>query len=152
MDNFWNLTEMNIQMIFWGLIVVLSAIVEISTVALVSIWFVIGGIGAFIAAWYGCSFLIQLSIFVLTSVALFLLTRPMVKKINREYTPTNTDSLIGREALTVSEIDVIKGTGRALVDGQDWAAKSSNGKNIPENTVVIIDKIEGVTLFVSPKS
>ena len=76
---------------------------------------------------------------------------PYVRKRNSAYTPTNTDRLVGHEGKTESELDVITGSGRVLLDGQSWAAKSVTGANIPVNTVVVVEKIEGVTLFVRPK-
>ena len=148
----WNLTEIQMQMILWGTIVVLAAIVELNTFALVSLWFVIGGIASFIAAYFNFPFLWQFAIYVLTSGIIGIIMIPYVRKRNSNYTPTNTDSLVGHEGMTESELNVITGSGRALVDGQSWAAKSVTGANIPANTVVVIERIEGVTLFVRPKN
>lgn len=149
--NFVELTEMQMQMILWGVITVLAAIVELNTLALVSIWFVVGGIAAFVAAYFHVSFLSQFAIFVLTSGFLGVIMSPFVRRLNKNYMPTNTDSLVGREGITESELDVVTGAGRAMVDGQSWAAKSATGSNIPDKTVVVIERIEGVTLFVRPK-
>ncbi len=149
MDNI-QLLGIDASLIFWGAIVVLAALVELSTVALVSIWFVFGGIAAFIAGFLGYDFLTQTTIFVLLSLLLFLLTRPMVGKITRNPIPTNTDSLVGQSGKTIVEINDIQGTGRVMIQGQDWSAKSSNGTIIPVQQTVKIDKIEGVTLYVTP--
>ncbi len=149
--NLWELTEIQMQMILWGTIVVLAAIIELNTFALVSLWFVIGGIASFVAAYFNVPFLWQFAIFVLTSGVIGVIMIPYVKKRNSSYTPTNTDSLVGHEGMTESELDVITGSGRALVDGQSWAAKSVTNTNIPANTIVVIERIEGVTLFVRPK-
>ena len=149
--NLWDLTEIQMQMILWGTIAVLAAIVELNTFALVSLWFVIGGIASFVAAYFNVPFLWQFAIFVLTSGVIGIIMVPYVRKRNSAYTPTNTDSLVGHEGVTESELNVITGSGRALVDGQSWAAKSVTGSNIPANTVVVIERIEGVTLFVKPK-
>ena len=150
--NLWELTEIQMQMILWGTIVVLAAIVELNTFALVSLWFVIGGIASFVAAYFNVPFLWQFAIFVLTSGVIGIIMIPYVRKRNSSYTPTNTDSLVGHEGKTESELDVITGAGRVLLDGQSWMAKSVTGSNIPANTVVVIEKIEGVTLFVRPKN
>ena len=150
--NLWDLTEIQIQMILWGTIAVLAAIVELNTFALVSLWFVIGGIAAFVAAYFNVPFLWQFAIFVLTSGIIGILMIPYVRSRNKNYTPTNTDSLVGHEGITESELNVITGSGRALVDGQSWAAKSDTGVNIPADTVVVVERIEGVTLIVRPKN
>lgn len=150
--NFGELTEIQIQMIFWGTVVVLAALVELSTLALVSLWFVIGGIAAFVAAYFGLSFFWQFAIFVLTSGILGIVMIPYVRNRNKNYEPTNADSNVGRQGITESELDVVTGSGRVLLDGQSWAAKSETGVNIPAGTVVVVEKIEGVTLFVKPKN
>ena len=150
--NLWELTEIQMQMILWGTIAVLAAIVELNTFALVSLWFVIGGIASFVAAYFNVPFLWQFAIFVLTSGIIGVIMIPYVRKRNSSYTPTNTDSLVGHEGITESELNVITGAGRALSDGQSWAAKSVTGENIPANAIVVIEKIEGVTLFVKPKN
>ena len=113
-NNLWELTEIQMQMILWGTIVVLAAIVELNTFALVSLWFVIGGIAAFVAAYLGVPFLGQFTIFVLTSGIIGIIMIPFVRKRNKNYTPTNTDSLVGHEGITESELNVITGTGRAM--------------------------------------
>ena len=150
--NLLELTEIQMQMILWGTIVVLAAIVELNTLALVSLWFVIGGIAAFVAAYFNVPFLWQFAIFVLTSGVIGIIMIPYVRKRNSNYTPTNTDSLVGHEGITQSELNVITGSGRVMLDGQSWAAKSVTGTNVPVNTVVVVEKIEGVTLFVRPKN
>ena len=149
--NLWELTEIQMQMILWGTIAVLAAIIELNTFALVSLWFVIGGIASFVAAYFNVPFLWQFAIFVLTSGVIGIIMIPYVRKRNSNYTPTNTDSLVGHEGKTESELDVITGSGRVLLDGQSWAAKSVTGANLPVNTIVVVEKIEGVTLFVRPK-
>ena len=150
--NLLELTEIQMQMVLWGTIAVLAAIVELNTFALVSLWFVIGGIASFVAAYFNVPFLWQFAIFVLTSGVIGIIMIPFVRKRNSSYTPTNTDSLVGHEGITESELDVITGSGRVLLDGQSWMAKSVTGSNVPANTVVVTEKIEGVTLFVRPKN
>ena len=147
----WELTEIQTQMILWGAIALLAAIVELSTLALVSMWFAIGGVAAFFAAYFGVPFLWQFAIFVLTSLILSVVMIPFVRKRNQNYEPTNSDSLVGREAITESELNVLTRTGRVMVDGQSWSGFSTTGSNIPANTIVVIKKIEGVTLYVEPK-
>lgn len=147
----WELTEIQMQMILWGSVALLAAIVELSTLALVSMWFAIGGIAAFTAAYFNVPFLWQFAIFVLTSGILGIIMIPFVRKRNKNYEPTNTDSLVGKEGVTESELNVITRTGRVLVDGQSWSAYSVTGSNIPANTIVVVEKIEGVTVHVRPK-
>ena len=55
-------------LIFWGVIFVVTLIAEIASMQLISIWFTVGAIGAFIAAMNGVGFPGQLGIFVAISV------------------------------------------------------------------------------------
>ena len=65
----------------WLSIVVLLAIIEILTVNLVSIWFVISGILSMITSLFITNVTIQITIFVIFGVLFMLLTKKTVKKI-----------------------------------------------------------------------
>ncbi len=54
---------------FWILAVVILALVEFGTLALVSVWFVAGGLAALIAALFGAPFWLQMVLFVTVSGA-----------------------------------------------------------------------------------
>ena len=66
----------------WLSIVVLLAIIEILTVNLVSIWFVISGILSMITSLFITNVTIQITIFVIFGVLFMLLTKKTVKKIS----------------------------------------------------------------------
>lgn len=141
---------LNVELLIWGAIIVLSIILEMGTVALVAVWFVFGAAAAFISAYCGQPFLYQSYWFVGVSATLFLLIRPLAGNLKGPKVATNTDALIGQTAMVCSEIDLLRGTGRIEIQGLTWSAKPSQGNSIPAGTTVKIDKIEGVTLFVSP--
>ena len=42
------------------------------------------------------------------------------------------------------------GTGAVYVDGKTWSARSSDGSSIPMGAKVVVDRMEGVKLFVTP--
>ena len=72
-----------------------------------------------------------------------------MKYFNRERTRTNVDSLIGRTAVVTQDIDNLKGTGAAVVNGQTWTARArEDGQKLAEGTVVKICSISGVKLIV----
>ena len=108
---------------------------------------------AFLAGVFGFGVPVQIIVFAAVSVVLLVLTRPVaVKYFNKERHRTNAESLIGQQALVLEDIDTLKARGRVEVRGQEWSAKTSDpaGK-IAENTVVIIDGIQGVKLIVRAK-
>lgn len=136
-------------LIFWGVIFVITLIAEIASMQLISIWFTVGAIGAFIAAMCGVGFPGQLAIFVIISVFLLLVTRPLLAKLRVRQEPrTNADKLIGETAVIIEKVDPALGTGRARIGGVDWIAISETGEILPAETIVVVTRVEGAKLFV----
>ena len=136
-------------LIFWGVIFVISLIAEIASMQLISIWFTVGSVGAFIAAMKGVGFPGQLGIFVAISLVLLLVTRPLLAKLRVNTEPrTNADKNIGETAVIIEEVDPALGTGRARIGGVDWIAVSESGGNIPAETVVMVTRVDGAKLVV----
>lgn len=141
------------QTIVWLGIFVILLIIEILTMGLTTIWFAGGALAAFGAGVIGFGLLVQVVGFIVVSVLLLVLTRPLaVKYFNQERQKTNAESLIGQQALVIEDIDTLQSVGRVEVNGQEWSAKTdeANGK-IEKNRVVVIDGIQGVKLIVRDK-
>lgn len=137
------------NLIFWGAIFVAGLIAEVVTLQLVTIWFAVGAAGAFIAAVAGLGFAGQLAIFVLVSVILLMLTRPLLAKLRVQHAVhTNADKNIGETAVILEEVNSAHGTGRARSKGVDWIAVSETGEILPAETIVVIVRIEGAKLIV----
>lgn len=136
-------------LIFWGVIFVISLIAEIASMQLISIWFTVGSVGAFIAAMKGVGFPGQLGIFVAISLVLLLVTRPLLAKLRVNTEPrTNADKNIGETAVIIEEVDPALGTGRAKIGGVDWIAVSETGEILPAEAIVVVTRVEGAKLFV----
>lgn len=141
------------QTIVWLGIFVILLIIEILTMGLTTIWFAGGALAAFGAGIIGFGLVVQVVVFIVVSVLLLVLTRPLaVKYFNQERQKTNAESLIGQQALVIEDIDTLQSVGRVEVNGQEWSAKTdeANGK-IEKNRVVVIDGIQGVKLIVRDK-
>lgn len=84
------------------------------------------------------------------SLALLIFTRPWaVEHLNKNVEKTNVDSLIGENAVILEEVDNLKGTGKAMVNGLEWSARTEeDGEKIEKDTVVTIEKVQGVKLIV----
>ncbi len=144
------------EVFMWLIVMVLLLIVEAATVTLVSIWFAGGALVALLTATLGAPVWLQIIVFLLVALVLLLFTRPIAMKyFNKNRIKTNVESLIGKQAIVVSEIDNLRGVGQATVNHQQWSAKSSEDQVvIPEGAVVEIVEIKGVKLIVrniSPK-
>ena len=138
--------------ICWLAVFVLLIVIELATMGLTTIWFAGGAVAGFIASMLGANVVIQAVVFFVVSIVLLIFTRPFaVRYINSNKTKTNIDGLIGQEALVLEEINNIRETGCARLDGKEWSARSVDDTVIPADTVVIVERIEGVKLIVKTK-
>lgn len=137
-------------MIFWMIVLILSIVVEAISLGLTSIWFAGGALAAIIAAALQAPVLVQILLFLAVSILLLVFTRPVaVKYFNKDRVRTNVESLVGRQAIVISEIDNLQGTGQVTVGGQEWSARSSNDKiRLAVGAVVDVVAINGVKLIV----
>ena len=141
------------QSYIWLIIMAVMIVVEVSVPGLVSIWFAIGALAAYISALLGASLAIQVMVFVLASVVLLLLTRPLAQKyINKRAVKTNKDTIPGRSAIVTEEVNNLAATGKVTIDGLPWTARTAADEEIiPVGEEVVIDRIEGVKCIVKRK-
>ena len=138
--------------ICWLAVFVLLIVIELATMGLTTIWFAGGAVAGFIASMLGANVVIQAVVFFVVSIVLLIFTRPFaVRYINSNKTKTNIDGLIGQEALVLEEINNIRESGCARLEGKEWTARSVDDTVIPADTVVIVERIEGVKLIVKTK-
>lgn len=139
-------------LIIWLSFAALLVIVEIATLGLTTIWFAGGALIAALAANLGANWIIQIIIFAVVSLLLLIFTRPLAQKhLLKNNEKTNVDSLIGISANVIEIIDNQKQTGKIMLNGIDWSARSQNGDIIPVDSEVVVQKIEGVKAIVSMK-
>ena len=133
----------------WLGAIVAFGILEALTAGLVSIWFMAGGLASLLAAIAGLGTTVQVVLFILVSAAALILTRPLVKRYTQGKTvPTNADRILGQSVKVTETIDNGNSTGAVYADGKTWSARSITGETIPSGEVVLVEKMEGVKLFV----
>lgn len=136
---------------FYIFLFVLFLAVEAVSFNLITIWMAISAIITSIYAWFfPTQYVPQAFIFIVLSIILIVLTKPVVKKFIKTHEKTNADSLIGETAIVTVPIDSLNLSGQVRVKGQVWSAKSETEIEISENKKVKILKIEGVKLVVEP--
>lgn len=145
-----NVTSLLQPVIVWLLLLVVLVVAELISLGLTTIWFAGGALIAAIAAMLGLPVYVQVLLFLIVSLGLLFSTRPLaVKYFNKDRVKTNAESLVGRQAIVVSEIDNLMGTGRVTVGGQEWSARTSDdGKKLPVGAVADVVAIHGVKLIV----
>ena len=137
--------------ILWVGLMVMFGILELSTVNLVSIWFVAGSLVAMAAALLGTSIWVQIVLCLITAGILLAFLQPFVRKfVIPKKTATNADMVLGREAYLTEAVDNIRGTGSLKLDGKEWTVRSMDQTVLPAGTLVKIVKLEGVKLYVTP--
>lgn len=133
----------------WIIFAVVLVVIESLTMGLVTIWFAIGALLGFLAAWLNFSWVAQFIVFLSSSIILLLFTRAIaVKYLKIGATKTNVYGLIGQVGLVIEKIAPLR-YGQVNVKGQIWSAKSSNDdEEIEVDTRVKIEGIDGVRLVV----
>ena len=141
---------MYVAAMFWMFLMIFFLFMETNTVALVSIWFAVGSLAAAVAALLGANLTVQILIGLGVSAVLLACLRPLVRKyLKPKIVPTNIDAIIGTTGYVTATIDNLAPTGQVKLGAMEWTARSSSGDAIPEKTLVKVDRIEGVKVFVS---
>ena len=132
--------------VVWLIIIFFLVMIEVTTINLVSVWFIASAMISLFLSFFIASFYLQFAVFVIVGLILMFLTRPiLVKKLKSPSVKTNLDRVIGMEGIVTEDISKLK-VGEVKVDGKNWSAISSH--EIKKGTHVIIEKIEGVKLVV----
>lgn len=138
------------EILCWLLLAAIFIVIEIVTLGLTTIWFAGGAFVAAIAGAFGANLVIQILCFVVVSVLLLVLTRPLAAKhLDSKIEKTNAEALAGKHAVVLTKIDNLNGTGQVKVDGMEWTARTADDAVIiNKGETVKIVKIQGVKLIV----
>ena len=138
------------EVIFWLVLLIICIGIEVATMGLTTIWFAGGALIAIFAAVIGAPIWLQATIFIIVSLVLLFFTRPIaVKYFNKDRVKTNVESMVGRQAIVISEIDNLQGIGQVTVGGQEWSARSAEEQvTIAVGAVVTVGAINGGKLIV----
>lgn len=139
--------------VVWLVILVVLVIIELLTMGLTTIWFAGGALAAAFASLFHAPFSVQIILFLMISAVLLFFTRPLaVKYFNKDRIRTNAESLVGRQAIVISEIDNLQGIGQVNVGGMEWSARTKeDGVKLPVGTVTTVLAINGVKLVVEER-
>ena len=142
---------MNFIPILWVVLIVVFLVVEAAcAIHLVSIWFAAGSLAALILHWVGLPLRLQVVAFVVVSGGLLVALWPLTKKyLTPDHKATNIDAIVGTRCYVTAPIDNLHSQGQVKIGGMEWTARSTSGAPIEEGTLVVVDRIEGVKVFVS---
>lgn len=130
----------------WLIVAIVLSIIELGTISLVSVWFIVSALISLLLALFGFSLYIQIVNFVISGIILLIFSRkPLLKYLNKTKQKTNADRILDMTGLVTEEIDIDQ-PGEVKVDGKKWTAMAK--EKIAKGKKVKILKIEGVKLLV----
>lgn len=136
----------------WVAVCVLAIIFEIVTPALVSVWFVAGGVVALIMSCFeGVAWYWQLIAFLVVSLLCLFVLRPLAMKASeRRQTEANAERL-EKKTVRLKTAITEDGYGEVVINGVTWNARSRDGQPIDAGETVEIVAIDGNKVVVSKK-
>lgn len=130
----------------WLGVVIALTLIEISTVSLVSIWYIASALVSLVLSFFIDNFLIQFGVFAILGTILVITTRDyLVKLLVKNKEKTNLDRVIGMIGYVTKEITK-KNSGEVKVDGKLWTAIAD--KKIKIDSTVKVLEIDGVKIKV----
>lgn len=128
-------------------------VIEVSTMELVSVWFLPGALTALVLSLFQVTLPWQISVFVVMAVLSFVPLLVYRKKKVKKDRRTNIDAVIGRVVLITERVSNIEGTGAAKLGGQIWTARAEDEEtmlDIGERAEVVA--VQGVKLICRKKA
>ena len=142
---------MNMTAVFWFALLVVFLLAEAATVTMVSLWFGAGALAAMAVCLLGGGIWFQVGTFFVVSAMMLMLLRPIARKhFTPKLTATNVDAVLGSQGLVTIAVDNVRAEGQVKLGAMVWTARSTSGEPIPEGTLIRVDKVEGVKVFVTP--
>lgn len=138
------------EVIIWLVLLIVLLIIEALTMGLTTIWFAGGALVAWILAMLDVHVGVQIAAFLVVSIVLLVLTRPIAMKyFNAKRERTNVENIIGQTGLVTETIDNIRGTGVVVINGLEWTARAE--QILEPDTVVVVKEVQGVKVIVEVK-
>jgi membrane protein implicated in regulation of membrane protease activity len=138
--------------VIWIIAACVLAVGEMLTLGFFLAPFAIGAALAGLADAVGAGTPVSFGVFLIVSILLLLLVRPIARSHKRlpPATRTGTAALIGRRAIVLERVANDEGVGCVRVDGEVWTARAyDDDEVIDEGVRVHIVEIRGATALVA---
>ena len=133
----------------WLIVFVVFGALELGTMGLTCIWFAVGALAGCVTSLLTDNWIIQAIVFIVVTIVVLIFVRPFAMKfINNNAEKTNVDSMKGKTGKVLDTIDNVNATGKIMVDGMEWTARSVDGDVIQKEELVTIVSVEGVKAMV----
>ncbi|WP_373532773.1 NfeD family protein [Vampirovibrio sp.] len=144
------------DMLTWMVIALLLGIIEVFTVGFFFCFFAVGALVTAVATLFVTGVVPQTVIFVLVSLLLVWMARPLLKKMfnvrSRPAMNSNVSALLNTTVYVLEAVDKYQGRVKVTHTGELWSAylADGNGATIPAGQEAIILKVDGAKLAVGP--
>jgi membrane protein implicated in regulation of membrane protease activity len=133
----------------WVIIALGAGILEVVVPAFGFVFVVLAALLAAVLALLAFALTAQVVVFAAaTLLFLLVLRRFFVRRLRGPGVPSRTEAIAGKVAEVTEAIDPVRGSGRVIVEGHDWAARAST--LVAAGAQVRIDGADGIVLLVSP--
>jgi membrane protein implicated in regulation of membrane protease activity len=132
----------------WLLVAVVSGLLEVSVPYFTFTFVSLASLVAMCAAICAGNWIVQFLSFAVALVLFLMILRPrMLSRLHKSHAmPSRSQALVGCFGEVTESIDAATGTGRILVNGQDWAAKSE--QIIAAGQRIVVEDHDGIVLIV----
>ena len=136
----------SIEVYVWLIVFIVLTAIEMATFQLVTIWFAVGAVAAFITSLFSTSLEIQLIVFLAVSMLLLILVRPIAGRFLQTKTvKTNVDSLIGDYATVTARIHNQEGFGKAVFVARSGQQLPRRMMKSSKQAAVLLSQAYGVS-------
>jgi len=136
----------------WVVLIALFLAIEIMSGELTFLMLALGGIFGVASALAGDPLWLQVVIAAVGAVLLLTLLRPpLLRRLRRGADPRkfNVDALVGLRGVVTETVTGLAGRVK-LVNGDSWSARVEGGADLPPQTPVVVQSIQGATAIVAP--
>ncbi|GAA2074906.1 NfeD family protein [Actinomadura alba] len=138
--------------VVWMVIAAVLGVAELMSLTLSLGLLAVAALAAGVVGALGLPVAAQVGVFAAASVAGLVVVRPVATRHIRQppMLRSGTAALVGREALTLTEVTRL--AGRVRIGGEEWTARPFDPDIvIPEGAMVDVLAIEGATALVYPR-
>lgn len=143
------------SILFWALLAIGLAAIEIVTVTFFPIFFAASALVAFGLELVGAPEWSQWVAFTVGGLLFSALLRPLAQRqlAKGPTLQSNVEALQGRQGVVTTAIDARAGTGAVSIDGQIWSARAAGDAlavTVPAGADIEVLEVRGATLVVAP--
>ncbi|MER7795853.1 NfeD family protein [Microbacterium sp. NPDC096154] len=138
----------------WLVLIAIFLAIEMASGELTFLMMGLGSTAGILSAFAGAPLWLQVIIAAVAAMAFLAALRPpLLRRLRRGADPQrfNVDGLIGLDGVVTETVTSIAGRVK-LVNGDSWSARVSAGADLPPQTRIVVQSIQGATAVVAART